>query len=60
MPTPTWTLTVADVVPETADAATIVFDPRDTEEAGYRPGQFLTLRVPVCPPRGPTVRDTAR
>ena len=46
MPTPKWTLTVADVVAETADAATIVFDPPDTDDPAYRPGQFLTLRVP--------------
>ena len=46
MPTPTWTLTVAEVVRETADAATIVFDPPASGHSAYRPGQFLTLRVP--------------
>ncbi|ETB35952.1 3-ketosteroid-9-alpha-hydroxylase reductase subunit [Mycobacterium avium subsp. hominissuis 10-5606] len=46
MPTPKWTLTVAGVVAETADAATIVFDPPATGGTAYRPGQFLTLRIP--------------
>ena len=46
MPTLKWTLTVADVVAETADAATIVFDSPDGVETAYRAGQFLTLRVP--------------
>lgn len=47
MSTRTWSLTVSEVVPETADAVTIVFDPASTTgDAGYRPGQFLTLRVP--------------
>ena len=46
MPVPTWTLIVSDVVAETADAVTIVFDPPFTGENGYLPGQFLTLRVP--------------
>nr|WP_308204570.1 ferredoxin--NADP reductase [Mycolicibacterium flavescens] len=37
---------MADVVAETADAVTIVFDPPNGCDVGYRPGQFLTLRVP--------------
>ncbi|TPG36653.1 ferredoxin--NADP reductase [Mycolicibacterium hodleri] len=45
MPVLTWNLTVADVVAETADAVTIVFDPL-ASECLYLPGQFLTLRVP--------------
>lgn len=38
------TLTVADVVDETADARSIVFDTPAAFD--YRPGQFLTLRIP--------------
>jgi 3-ketosteroid 9alpha-monooxygenase subunit B len=36
-------LRVAEVVPETADACSLVFDPPGFD---YRPGQFLTLRIP--------------
>jgi 3-ketosteroid 9alpha-monooxygenase subunit B len=36
-------LRVADVVPETADACSLVFDSPGFD---YRPGQFLTLRIP--------------
>lgn len=36
------TLMVAEVVAETADAVTVVFD----ANLDYRPGQFLTLRIP--------------
>ncbi|NIJ12734.1 3-ketosteroid 9alpha-monooxygenase subunit B [Saccharomonospora amisosensis] len=36
-------LRVADVVAETAQAHSIVFD---TEELDYKPGQFLTVRIP--------------
>ncbi|MBF6355002.1 ferredoxin--NADP reductase [Nocardia higoensis] len=41
-------VTVAAVVEETADARSLVFDiPADRRaEFGYRPGQFLTLRIP--------------
>ncbi|MDL9937893.1 ferredoxin--NADP reductase [Gordonia sp. ABSL1-1] len=42
-------LTVAEVIDETADAKSIVFDvPGTNAEAftSYRPGQFLTLRIP--------------
>lgn len=35
-------LTVSDVIAETADACSLVFE----ESFPYRPGQFLTLRVP--------------
>jgi 3-ketosteroid 9alpha-monooxygenase subunit B len=43
---PIWTLTVTDVICETADAVTVVFEPPDGSAVGYAPGQFLTLRVP--------------
>lgn len=36
-------LRVREVVPETADACSLVFDPPGFD---YRPGQFLTLRIP--------------
>ncbi|TSE02192.1 ferredoxin--NADP reductase [Skermania sp. ID1734] len=41
-------LTVAEVVTETADTNSLVFDvPADlSEKFAYKPGQFLTLRVP--------------
>lgn len=41
-------LTVADVIDETGDAKSLVFDvPEDsTERFHYKPGQFLTLRIP--------------
>jgi 3-ketosteroid 9alpha-monooxygenase subunit B len=41
-------LRVADVVTETDDARSLVFDltPEQVEHFGYRPGQFLTLRIP--------------
>jgi 3-ketosteroid 9alpha-monooxygenase subunit B len=41
-------LRVADVVPETAEAHSVVFDvPEDlAQRFRYRPGQFLTLRLP--------------
>ncbi|WP_033296038.1 ferredoxin--NADP reductase [Amycolatopsis jejuensis] len=38
------TLTVAEVIEETADARSIVFEVPD--EFTYSPGQFLTLRIP--------------
>ncbi|MDI2029706.1 ferredoxin--NADP reductase [Saccharopolyspora sp. TS4A08] len=38
-------LRVAEVVEETADARSVVFDV-DTARLPYRPGQFLTLRIP--------------
>ena len=41
-------LRVAEVVEETGDACSIVFDPtpEQAEYLDYRPGQFLTVRVP--------------
>jgi 3-ketosteroid 9alpha-monooxygenase subunit B len=41
-------LRVADVVAETDDARSLVFDlaADQAEHFGYRPGQFLTLRIP--------------
>lgn len=41
-------LTVAEVIDETGDAKSLVFDvPADsTERFQYKPGQFLTLRIP--------------
>jgi len=41
-------LRVAAVIAETADSCSLVFDvPEDlTEKFAYRPGQFLTLRIP--------------
>ncbi|MFT4127238.1 MAG: ferredoxin--NADP reductase [Gordonia sp. (in: high G+C Gram-positive bacteria)] len=42
-------LTVADVIDETPDARSIVFEIPDTHQeqfTGYQPGQFLTLRIP--------------
>ena len=36
-------LTVAEVVAETEDASSLVFEPAPFT---YRPGQFLTLRIP--------------
>jgi 3-ketosteroid 9alpha-monooxygenase subunit B len=38
-------LTVADVVAETPDACSLVFEP-PADGLDYRPGQFLTLRIP--------------
>ncbi|GAA5125589.1 ferredoxin--NADP reductase [Haloechinothrix salitolerans] len=42
-------LRVAEVIPETADAVSLVFDltERQRERFAYRPGQFLTLRLPT-------------
>ncbi|TNC29033.1 ferredoxin--NADP reductase [Amycolatopsis alkalitolerans] len=41
------TLTVAEVIAETADARSVVFElkPEQAEAFRYRPGQFLTLRI---------------
>ena len=41
-------VTVARVIPESADAVSIVFNVPDCDRArfGYRPGQFLTLQIP--------------
>jgi 3-ketosteroid 9alpha-monooxygenase subunit B len=47
-------LRVAEVVRETADAHSLVLEPvePDTGSLTYRPGQFLTLRVPSDHPGG--------
>lgn len=41
-------LRVAEVIEETADACSVVFDldPHQQDRFRYRPGQFLTLRIP--------------
>ena len=41
-------LRVAEVVAETADSRSLIFDlpAGQAERFGYRPGQFLTLRIP--------------
>lgn len=46
MATEPLSLTVADVVEETRDAHSIVFEPPAEGRFDYRPGQFLTLAVP--------------
>jgi 3-ketosteroid 9alpha-monooxygenase subunit B len=40
------TLRIAEVIAETDDARTLVFDAEPNDRFDYRPGQFLTLRVP--------------
>ncbi|POF42404.1 3-ketosteroid-9-alpha-hydroxylase [Pseudomonas laurylsulfativorans] len=41
-------LRVADVIQETHDSKSIVFaDPGDSKAFAYKPGQFLTLRIPT-------------
>src|SRR5579859_6892502 len=49
-------LRVAEVTAETADAVSLVFDltARQRDRFAYRPGQFLTLRLPT--PEGPVAR----
>lgn len=39
-------LRVAEVVEETAEASTLVFEDEPADRFGYRPGQFLTIRIP--------------
>ncbi|WP_296603846.1 ferredoxin--NADP reductase [Nocardioides sp.] len=46
------TVRVVDVVRETAEAHTLVLEPVDGGRWDYRPGQFLTLRVPSERPGG--------
>jgi len=48
------TLTVLDVVEETADARSLILGVPEGlgDRFGYRPGQFLTLRVPAAGERG--------
>ncbi|APE34518.1 3-ketosteroid-9-alpha-hydroxylase [Nocardia mangyaensis] len=43
------TLRVSAVIEETADARSLVFDLPDDDRFAYRPGQFLTLRIPGGP-----------
>ena len=43
---------VVEVVRETADAHTLVLEPLDGDRFDYRPGQFLTVRVPTERPGG--------
>lgn len=43
---------VLEVVRETADAHTLVLEPVEGEAFDYRPGQFLTVRVPSERPGG--------
>jgi len=43
---------VAEVVHETEDAHSLVLEPLDGEHFDYRPGQFLTVRVPSDRPGG--------
>ncbi|MFI6095001.1 2Fe-2S iron-sulfur cluster-binding protein [Lentzea sp. NPDC051213] len=49
-------LRVAEVITETVDAVSVVFDltASQRERFAYRPGQFLTLRLPM--PQGPVAR----
>ena len=56
-PAPALRVTVAEVVAETEDARSLVLepDPADAHRFAYRPGQFLTLRVPT-PDGGWTAR----
>ncbi|MEU1439047.1 ferredoxin--NADP reductase [Streptomyces sp. NPDC005786] len=48
------TVRVVKVIRETADAHSLVLEPADGDRAGftYRPGQFLTVRVPSERPGG--------
>ena len=46
------TVRVVEVVHETAEAHTFVLEPLDGDRWSYRPGQFLTLRVPSERPGG--------
>ncbi|MFD5026053.1 2Fe-2S iron-sulfur cluster-binding protein [Streptomyces sp. NPDC058373] len=47
MSDPILTLRVAEVTPETDDAVSVSFDAGKAGRLDYRPGQFLTLRVPA-------------
>ncbi|MFE8013899.1 2Fe-2S iron-sulfur cluster-binding protein [Streptomyces antibioticus] len=47
MTDPILTLRVAEVTPETDDAVSVSFETGGDGELRYRPGQFLTLRVPA-------------
>ena len=46
------TVRVVEVVRETADAHTLVLEPLGEDRWDYRPGQFLTVRVPSERPGG--------
>ena len=46
------TVRVVDVVRETAEAHTLVLEPADGGRWDYKPGQFLTLKVPSDRPGG--------
>jgi 3-ketosteroid 9alpha-monooxygenase subunit B len=46
------TVRVVEVVRETAEAHTLVLEPADGGRWDYRPGQFLTVRVPSQRPGG--------
>ncbi|MEV0594660.1 ferredoxin--NADP reductase [Nonomuraea cavernae] len=45
---------VVEVIRETPDAHSLVLEPADGDDSrlGYRPGQFLTVRVPTSRPEG--------
>ncbi|MFD0732652.1 ferredoxin--NADP reductase [Planotetraspora mira] len=45
---------VVEVIRETSDAHSLVLEPADGDHSrlGYRPGQFLTVRVPTTRPEG--------
>ncbi|WP_204017055.1 ferredoxin--NADP reductase [Sphaerimonospora thailandensis] len=45
---------VVEVIKETPDAHSLVLEPADGDHArfGYKPGQFLTIRVPTTRPEG--------
>ncbi|WP_326635861.1 ferredoxin--NADP reductase [Streptosporangium sp. NBC_01755] len=45
---------VVEVIRETSDAHSLVLEPADGDHTrfGYRPGQFLTIRVPTTRPEG--------
>ncbi|WP_427004905.1 2Fe-2S iron-sulfur cluster-binding protein [Pseudarthrobacter sp. H2] len=49
-----WQARVVDVIRETADAHTLVLEPADgcSDGFSYRPGQFLTVRIPSERPGG--------
>ncbi|MFJ8111023.1 2Fe-2S iron-sulfur cluster-binding protein [Streptomyces sp. NPDC096132] len=47
MTAPLRTLRVAEVTPETDEAVSVSFEVLEGDELRYRPGQFLTLRIPA-------------
>jgi 3-ketosteroid 9alpha-monooxygenase subunit B len=44
----THVVTVLEIVPETADACSVVLQPPAGADFSYQPGQFLTLRLPIA------------